>query len=118
MAGRQKLIVPKTELNEEPPSPLPNNTSPDSSGFGLVIWLFDHINDRKPVFLSLYQQYDLEVKVSSNHKVLNWILLVLALLGDTIIFIIYALAVIAIITGITFIFIKGTGLLEFIHPTL
>jgi len=117
MATKPNLIVPSTEINEEPPTPPTGGNNPDSSGFGLVIWLFDHINDRKPVFLSLYQQYDLEVKVSSNHKFLNWVLLVLALIGDIAIFIVYAVAVIAIITGITFIFIKGTGLLEFIHPT-
>lgn len=116
--AKHTFTVPSSELKDIPPPPGGTSSNPDSSGFGLVIWLFDHINDRKPVFLSLYQQYDLEVKISSTHKGLNWLLLILALVGDIVIFLVYALAVIAIITGITFIFIKGTGLLEFIHPAM
>lgn len=110
-----KVVIPSQELSDEPPTPPAGGGSSDSSGFGLVIWLFEHIDGRRPIFLSLYQQYDVEVKVSSNHKIVNWILLVLALVGDFIIFTVYALAVILVIMGITFIFIKGTGLLEFVH---
>lgn len=90
MPKQVKVVNPPEIIEDQPPQSPINNQNPDSSGFGLVIWLFDHINARRPVFLSLYQQYDLEVKVSSNHMVLNWLLLVLAMIGDVLIFLIYA----------------------------
>ncbi len=106
-----KEDTPQTEIE------LPNNgnakQASDSSGFGLVNWLFDHINERKPVFLSLYREYEREVKLASTHKIINWTLLLLSTIGDFILFAIYAGAVILIIVGITFIFVKGTGLLDY-----
>lgn len=113
----EPIVVPEqpepgTEI--EPPKNGSREPS-DSTGFGLVNWLFDHINDRKPVFLCLYQEYAKEVKLSSTHKAINWILLVMATIGDLLLFAVYAAAIILVIVGITFIFVKGTGLLDYIH---
>lgn len=112
------LKIPEEIKDELPKASPATPKNPDSSGFGLVVWLFDHINERKPVFLSLYQQYDAEVKIASEHKIFSWLLLSLAILCDAIVFLVYAVAVIAIIAGITFIFVKGTGLLDYIHTLL
>ena len=113
------LIIPEDIKDEIPKATWTESAkNPDSSGFGLIVWLFDHISERKPVFLSLYQQYDAEVKIASQHKVISWILLVIATTLDMIVFLVYALAVILIIAGITFIFVKGTGLLDYVHSLI
>lgn len=111
----QPFKVPEqTEINTEIEPGNGRKDQTDSSGFGLVNWLFDHINERKPIFLCLYQEYEKEIKLSSHHKVLNWILLLIASIADVILFAIYTASVILIIAGITFIFVKGTGILDFI----
>jgi len=116
MAGKG-LDIPAEEIERELPKPGRNtgDKNLESNGFGLVVWLFDHINERRPIFLSLYRSYDNEVKLSSNYPLTSLILLFFAIIGDLAIFLVYALAVIAIIAGITFIFVKGTGLLDYIN---
>jgi len=105
--------------DEDKTLPEPDNKqiNGDSSGFGLVNWLFDHIKDRKPIFMSLYTQYDKDIKLGASFKWVAYPMLLLCTLLDTILFVIYMIAIVAIIAGITFIFIKGTGLLDhFVQP--
>ncbi|HUC89445.1 MAG TPA: hypothetical protein VMR45_01460 [Patescibacteria group bacterium] len=110
-----KIKVPKqSELSTEIEPSNGRKDQTDSSGFGLVNWLFDHIDERKPIFLCLYQEYEKEIKLSSRHRIINVVLLLIAAIADVILFSVYMGAVILIIAGITFIFVKGTGILDFV----
>lgn len=110
-----RVIPPSETASEEIEPPKGNNKGgSDNSGFGLINWLFDHINERKPIFLCLYQEYEKEVKLSSSHKIINCLLLVVASTADILLFTVYALSVMLIILGITYIFVKGTGIIELI----
>lgn len=109
------LIVRDVQPEQElPPKPQGTPNGGDN-GFGLVNWLFDHIKDRKPIFMSLYSQYDNELKLSANYKPLALVFRFMCVIGDLILFAIYAAAVGAVIVAITYIFLKGTGLLEAFH---
>jgi hypothetical protein len=112
-----QIVEPNSTPLEDKPPETGNGHSVDNSGFGLVNWLFDHIKDRRPIFLSLYQQYDEQVKFSANryNGFAGGLILPICIIFDGIMFLMYMAAVVAIVTGITFIFVKGTGLLDYIH---
>jgi hypothetical protein len=109
------LNIPDEDAKLPEPEPKKDGNG-DSSGFGLVNWLFDHIKDRKPVFMSLYAQYDIDIKLGSSFKPIAYVMLPLCVILDLLLFFIYTIAIIAIIAGITFIFIKGTGVLDILLP--
>ena len=96
------------------------NGGDNTSGFGLVNWMFDHVRSREPIFLHLYKDYDRQLKLSGvsagkPQKFLGALLLIGCLLFDGIVFLVYGLSVVFIILSITFIFVKGAGVLEYLH---
>ena len=102
-----------SQLEDKPPESSGGH-GVDNSGFGLVNWLFDHIKDRRPIFLSLFRQYDRETKIFSEYKWLGYPALFFCLIWDGVMFLIYMIAVAAIVEAITFIFVKGTGILDYL----
>lgn len=111
------LIIPdppEPTIEEPPKTADAKPLNGDTTGFGLINWLFDHIGERKPIFLHLYMQYDQDVKIGSIYKkTFGVILLLVAIILDAFLFLVYTVAVTAVIVGITFIFVKGTGILDF-----
>lgn len=109
ISDKTDSVVPAQDSKPQP------STGADSGGVGIVNWLFDHVKDREPIFLSLFDRYDSKMNIRMYHPRMSKHLIRLCIFADVLIFTIYAVAAVLVILAITYIFLKGTGLLEFMQ---